>query len=74
MLAAVDERKLATRESAEFRADTASYAVPVWFAGKIVACISVIWIRSALKLSEALEATESTLRKVSAEISATLET
>jgi len=73
MLEAVSARNLATREGAEFRADTASYAVPVWFAGKIVACISVIWIRSALKLNEALEATEPTLRKVSAEISASLE-
>lgn len=73
MLEAVKQKKLATRESAEFRADTASYAVPVWFAGKIVACIALIWIRSALKLSEAQEATEPTLRQISAEISAALE-
>lgn len=73
MLEAVSAQERATREGAEFRPGTASYAVPVWFAGKVVACISIIWISSALKPEEALEATEPTLRKVSAEISASLE-
>jgi len=73
MLETVHQEKRGTRDGGEFRPDTASYAVPVWSTGKVVACISMIWIHSALKLSEAIETTEAALRTISTEISAALD-
>lgn len=47
-------RGYATREAGEFRPNTSSIAVPVSVDGAIVACISIIWIRSALSMKEAV--------------------
>lgn len=43
----------ATREAGEFRANTSSMAVPVQLNGATLACVSIIWVRSAMTISEA---------------------
>ena len=42
-------------------------------AGGIVACISIIWIRTAMSLDEALQTCEAPLREISERLSADLE-
>lgn len=44
----------ATREAGEFRPNTSSIAVPVMLDGATIACVSIIWIRSALSIKEAI--------------------
>lgn len=53
MIKETRERGYALRDFGEFRAQTASIAVPVISDGINVASISMIWIRSAMKTSEA---------------------
>lgn len=43
----------ATREAGEFRPNTSSIAVPVRIDDTTVACVSMIWIRSAMPIREA---------------------
>ncbi|MGX5668007.1 DNA-binding transcriptional regulator [Rhizobium daejeonense] len=45
----------ATREAGEFRPNTSSIAVPVMLDGATIACVSIIWIRSALSIRDAIE-------------------
>jgi IclR family transcriptional regulator, mhp operon transcriptional activator len=73
MLAQVAERRLATRDAGEFRPQTSSIAAPVMSAGSIVACISIIWIRSAMSLEEASHTCEAPLREIAERLSAELE-
>lgn len=53
-LDATRARGTALRDGGEFRAQTASLAVPIRAANGVAGCLSMIWIRSALGTSEAL--------------------
>ena len=43
------------RDGGEFNAKTASLAVPILRDGSVLGCFSVIWIRTAMKVSEAVD-------------------
>lgn len=73
MLAEVATRGLAIRDMGEFRPQTASIAVPVMVAGSVAACISLIWIRGAMTVGQALSSAEAPLREIAARLSAGLE-
>lgn len=62
------ERGYALRDFGEFRAQTASIAVPVFSDGVNVASISMIWIRSAMKTSEAVAVGLQPLQELAAAI------
>ncbi|WSH63952.1 DNA-binding transcriptional regulator [Rhizobium ruizarguesonis] len=53
LLADIRAKGYATREAGEFRPNTSSIAVPVKLGGTTTACVSIIWIRSALSINEA---------------------
>ncbi|NLS06291.1 DNA-binding transcriptional regulator [Rhizobium sp. P32RR-XVIII] len=53
LLADIRARGYAIREAGEFRPNTSSIAVPVKLDGVTTACVSIIWIRSALSIKEA---------------------
>ncbi|RWI57050.1 MAG: DNA-binding transcriptional regulator [Mesorhizobium sp.] len=57
-----------SRDSIEFRPQTASLAVPVMVSGCVAACVSIIWIRSALTLNEATSRYLPTLQELAARI------
>jgi IclR family mhp operon transcriptional activator len=73
MLRGVQQWSRATRIGEEFQPKTASFAVPVWFADRVVACISAIWTRGAMRLDEALHNMEGPLRDISVKISTPLD-
>ncbi len=55
MIADTRARGHALRDAGEFKAQTASLAVPVMVDGQVLACVSMIWIRSAMKTAAAVE-------------------
>lgn len=55
MIRETRERGFAVRDGGEFNAKTASLAVPVRRDETLLGCISVIWIRTAMKVGEAIE-------------------
>ena len=57
-----------SRDSIEFRPQTASLAVPIMVAGSVAACVSMIWIRSALTLNEAVSRHLPALRELAGRI------
>ncbi len=59
---------LARRESGSFRPDTSSIAVPVKVKQSVVACVSMIWIRSAMPASEAIKGYAEVLEEIAAAI------
>jgi IclR family mhp operon transcriptional activator len=65
-------RGIAIRSAGEFRNKTASIAVPVMSDGRILACVSMIWIRSAMDVRRALEEFGAPLTEVADRIAATL--
>jgi IclR family mhp operon transcriptional activator len=65
-------RGIAVRSAGEFRKQTASIAVPVMSEGRILACVSMIWIRSAMDVKRALEEFGAPLKDVAERIAATL--
>lgn len=73
MLRDVQQKSRAARDGEEFQPKTASFAVPIWSADRIVGCVSVIWTRGAMRLEEALQSMEGQLREISAQISAALD-
>jgi IclR family mhp operon transcriptional activator len=73
LLAEVVARGLAYRDAGEFRPQTASIAVPVMVSGAVAAALSVIWIRTAMPLDQALTTLEAPMREISARISTTLD-
>ena len=54
MVAETQARGYAVRSEGEFNPKTASIAVPIVRDGAVFGCISIIWIRSALGLDEAI--------------------
>ncbi|MGR3378916.1 DNA-binding transcriptional regulator [Salipiger abyssi] len=65
-------RGIAVRDAGEFRARTASLAVPIRSEGELLGCISLIWIRSAMNTSKALEEFGDTLQEIAARIAGSL--
>lgn len=59
---------LATRQGGEFRASTASIAVPLMVAGNVAGAITIIWTRQAMTLQDALARYESPLREIAARV------
>lgn len=58
------QRGFAVRDGGEFRPKTSSIALPVMIEDRIQAVVSMIWIRSALSLDEAIEAHLATMQKI----------
>lgn len=56
MIQETRERGYALRDAGEFRSQTAALAVPVLVDGQVLACVSMIWIRSAMETRSALDA------------------
>lgn len=73
MLSDVATKGIAVRDSGEFKVKTASIAVPILASGSIVACLSLIWIRSAMTVRTAVETCEKPLRDISGRITAALD-
>lgn len=73
MLEKVRATQMASRDTGEFRPQTASIAVPVMSHGVPVACLSMIWIRSALPLRQAVADYEGPLREIAERISQALD-
>lgn len=65
-------RSYALRDFGEFRAQTASIAVPVMCEGQNVASISMIWIRSAMKTAQAVSSSLDLLHSLAADLSRAL--
>lgn len=65
-------RGIAIRSAGEFRKQTASIAVPVMFDGRILACVSMIWIRSAMDVKRAIAEFGNPLHQVAQRIAETL--
>lgn len=59
---------MAVRESGSYRPKTSSMAIPVIVDGLVIACVSMIWIRSAMMLVQAIDAYEIPLRDIAAKI------
>lgn len=68
MLAETRERGYAVRNEGEFNPRTASIAVPIVRDAVVFGCISIIWIRSALSLDEAVATCVGPLRDAAATI------
>lgn len=68
MLTEVRRRALAVRNSGSYRPKTSSIAVPVMIDGTIMACVSMIWIRSAMMLAQAIDAYEEPMREIAGRI------
>lgn len=67
LLAEARAKGYATREAGEFRPHTSSIAVPVRIEETTVACLSMIWIRSAMSIREAARYVE-TLHEIASRI------
>ena len=65
------QRGYAVRSEGEFNAKTSSIAVPVVRGGIVLGCISIIWIRSALSLNEAVAGFVEPMQSAAAEIPVT---
>ncbi|PCH93815.1 MAG: transcriptional regulator [Rhodobacteraceae bacterium] len=73
MLQEVQERGIAMRDAAEFRPKTSSIALPIWSSGLLVGCLSMIWVKQAMPLSEVLHSYEAPLREITQRISQELD-
>ncbi|TPQ39719.1 transcriptional regulator [Bradyrhizobium guangdongense] len=71
MIAETAKRGYAIRSEGEFNPKTASIAVPIVRDEAVFGCISIIWIRSALSLDEAVAQFAATLRETAAAIPVT---
>ena len=67
----IRHRGMAVRESGTYRPKTSSMAIPVIVDGSVIACVSMIWIRSAMILAQAIDAYETPLRDIADRISDT---
>ncbi|MBR1276187.1 DNA-binding transcriptional regulator [Bradyrhizobium sp. AUGA SZCCT0283] len=68
MIAETAQRGYAIRNEGEYNPKTASIAVPIVRDEVVFGCISIIWIRSALSLDEAIAEFVAPLRKAAAAI------
>lgn len=65
-------RGIAVRDAGEFRASTASIAAPIHSEGELLGCVSLIWIRSAMNTSTALDEFGATLQEIARRIAGSL--
>ncbi len=72
MISEARARGYALRDFGEFRAQTASIAVPVISEGQTVASVSMIWIRSAMKTAEAVASALAPLQALAHDIATAL--
>lgn len=72
MLETTRARGIAVRDGGEFRAQTASLAVPIRVGDGVVGCLSMIWIRSALCTTDALAQYGAEMTGAAERIAATL--
>lgn len=70
ILAEARQRGFGVRDGGEFRPKTSSIAVPIMIGARIHAVVSMIWIRSALSLDEAIRAHGETLHQIARTIRA----
>ncbi len=68
MIAETSERGYAIRNDGEFNPKTSSIAVPIVRGDVVFGCISIIWIRSAMALEEAVGKYAAPLRETAAAI------
>lgn len=68
MIAETAERGYAIRNDGEYKAKTSSIAVPIVRDNVVFGCISIIWIRSAMALDEAVAKYLAPLRETAAAI------
>jgi IclR family transcriptional regulator, mhp operon transcriptional activator len=68
MIAETQARGYAIRSEGEYNPKTASIAVPIVRNGAVFGCISIIWIRSALGIEEAVEQFAAQLRETASTI------
>ncbi|WP_375314162.1 DNA-binding transcriptional regulator [Bradyrhizobium sp. A5] len=68
MIAEAQARGYAIRSEGEYNPKTASIAVPIVRSGVVFGCISIIWIRSALGLEEAVAQFANQLQETAAAI------
>lgn len=68
MITDTEQRGYAIRSEGEFNPKTASIAVPIVRDEAVFGCISIIWIRSALSLDEAITTCVTPLREAAAAI------
>lgn len=68
MLVEIRAAGLATRQGGEFRAKTASIAVPLIVSGSVAGAITVIWTRQAMTLHEATARYAALLREIATRV------
>jgi IclR family transcriptional regulator, mhp operon transcriptional activator len=68
MIAETQARGYAIRSEGEYNPKTASIAVPIVRNGAVFGCISIIWIRSALGIEEAVAQFAAQLRETASTI------
>jgi IclR family mhp operon transcriptional activator len=68
MIAETAARGYAIRSEGEFNPKTSSIAVPIVRSGTVFGCISIIWIRSALTMDEAIAQFAAPLRETASAI------
>lgn len=68
MLAETRAAGFATRQGGEFRAKTASIAVPLIVSGIVAGAITIIWTRQAMTLQDALARYQALLREIATRI------
>lgn len=73
ILDTIRRKGLATRGPGTFRPQTASISVPVCIHGRIVACISTIWVAGAMTMNEAVAQYGEPLRDAAANIASAVE-
>lgn len=65
-------RGVAVRDGGEFRPETASIAVPIRSFESVLGCVSLIWIRTAMSTSKALDEFVNSLQEIADKIVCTI--
>ncbi|WP_282609413.1 DNA-binding transcriptional regulator [Pelagibius sp. Alg239-R121] len=73
LLREVTKRGFAVRDTGSFRPKTSSIAVPVIIDQLVVGCISMIWIRTAMSVTEAIDSYGERLQEIAKRIALTVE-
>lgn len=68
MICATRERGYALRDAGEFRSQTAAIAVPVVVRKQVLACVSMIWIRSAIKMGAVIDTAVQPIKELAAQL------
>lgn len=65
-------RGIAVRDSGEFNPQTSSLALPIFAAGNLLGCVSMIWIRTAMSTRQALDEFSAPLGEIATRIASSL--